>query len=152
MKRVGVLGILLVLCVSTGLFAQQGRTGELIGQVFVLYYPPDNSNFSGLSRDLQNENLQTIETLVGILSDNPSLRVRIIGYANAVLNTAKEESQSLLPLSLQRATEAANILTFYGIPRWRLLVSGLGGKYPLAPKWYGDEQYRNRRVEFTIIR
>jgi outer membrane protein OmpA-like peptidoglycan-associated protein len=152
MKRIGVLSVLLALCVGTGLFSQQSQGSELIGQVFVLYYPPDNSNFSGLGRDLQNENLRTIETLVRILSDNPSLRVRVIGYANAVLNTAKEESQSLLPLSRQRAREAADILTFYGIPGWRLVVSGLGGKYPLAPKWYGDEQYRNRRVEFTIIR
>jgi outer membrane protein OmpA-like peptidoglycan-associated protein len=152
MKRIGVLGILLALCVSTVSFSQDGRTDELIGKVFVLYYPPDSSNFSGLSWELQNKNIQTIDTLVQILTENPSLRLRIIGYANAVLNTAKEESQTLLPLSRQRATEAADILTFYGIPKWRLVVSGLGGKYPLAPKWYADEQYRNRRVEFTIIR
>jgi outer membrane protein OmpA-like peptidoglycan-associated protein len=152
MKRIGVLGILLAVCVSGVLFSQQSQADELIGKVFTLYYPPDNSNFSGLGRELRDANLKTIDTLVQLLTENPRLRVRVIGYANAVQNTAREENQTLLPLSRQRAKEAADILSFYGIPAWRVIVSGLGGKYPMAPRFLTDEQYRNRRVEFTIIR
>jgi outer membrane protein OmpA-like peptidoglycan-associated protein len=152
MKRIGVLSILLVVFVGGLVFSQANQTDDLIGKVFTLYYPANNPNFSGLSRELRDANLQTIDAVIQILTENPRLRVRVVGYANAVADTAKEEAESLLPLSRQRAKATADILGFYGIPDWRILASGLGGKYPLAPKFLTDELYRNRRVELTIIR
>jgi outer membrane protein OmpA-like peptidoglycan-associated protein len=149
-KRIGVLSIFLAACVSTVLFSQQSPVDELIGKVFIIYFPPGSSSFSDLSHELQNANREAMEALARLLTENPILRVRAIGHANAVFDDTAREELALLPLSFQRACEAAKVLTFYGISRSRITVAGLGSKYPLTPKAFIDELYRNRRVEFMI--
>ena len=83
--------------------------------------------------------------------------IRIEGYANLVHyqdpeKAAREQEQQLLPLSQQRAQAVADSLVELGIDRARIKVVGKGDKNPLVPFSEQRENWKNRRVEFYLIR
>ena len=86
--------------------------------------------------------------VVQLLLDNPEHRILIDGHANSVVGTSREERDTLLPLSKQRAEAVANYLVeYYGISRNRLIISSAGGSFPLDDR----DGAQNRRVSFLLI-
>jgi len=92
-----------------------------------------------------------MQKIAKILLDNPEYTVIAVGYANAVSRTAAEEKNVLLPLSKKRAEDSIIILNFYGISKKRITPKALGGGFPFVSS-NSEESYKNRRVEFTIVR
>ena len=93
------------------------------------------------------QNRQALAEIVQILLENPQYSVLIDGHANPVIRTTREETEALLPLSLQRARAVANYLAeSHKIDRKRLIITGAGGGYASR-----NNAALNRRVSFFII-
>ena len=62
----------------------------------------------------------------------------------------EENTESLIPLSLQRATAVKNVLVVLGVPENILEVVGKGGLEYVANPLDSNENYKNRRIQFFI--
>ena len=112
-----------------------------------IFFPADSANLMGVSPELAQQNQKVLAEIAQMLRENPRYRILIDGHANPVLGTTREETETLIPLSLQRATAVANYLAeLYKIDRRRLILTGAGGKYAS-----GNDTAQNRRVSFFII-
>ncbi|MDR2490803.1 MAG: OmpA family protein [Spirochaetaceae bacterium] len=67
---------------------------------------------------------KVVVTVAGIINRNPGYRLLIEGFANPVYGTAQEERESLKPLSVNRAREAADWLAKQGVDRRQIVVVG----------------------------
>jgi outer membrane protein OmpA-like peptidoglycan-associated protein len=124
-----------------------------IGPRYTLYFSPNNDAITGkgLSTIEQFEALEIILKVSGILKENPDYRLLIEGFANPTSNDIQAEQSSLVPLSVARANEVANLLTNAGVNKQQLIVVGEGGiKNSRAVN--REDQRNNRRVDLTIIR
>jgi outer membrane protein OmpA-like peptidoglycan-associated protein len=128
----------------------------------VLYFDAYLNNFTGknnlIGKNLgtreQYDSLRIILYVAGILNKNPNYRLLVEGFANPTGNDIQAEQDRLVPLSIARANEVADLLTNVlknaEVDRKRLIVVGEGGlKNSLATNETG--QKRNRRAELTII-
>jgi len=112
-----------------------------------IFFPANSANFRRVSPELAQQNLKILDEIAKMLLENPQYRILIDGHANPVLKTTREETRTLIPLSLERATAVANYLVEkYKINRRRLILTGGGGKYSS-----GNDAAQNRRVNFFII-
>ena len=112
-----------------------------------ILFPANSANLRGVSSELALQNQKVFAEIVQILLENPQYRILIDGHANPVLGTNREETGTLIPLSMQRATAVANYLVeFYKIDRQRLILTGAGGRYASE-----NDAAQNRRVSFFII-
>jgi outer membrane protein OmpA-like peptidoglycan-associated protein len=73
-------------------------------------------------------------------------------YWNDPVRAGREEKEELAPLSLSRAEAVKNALVALGLKAERISVAGLGGTAPIVP--FGDEEnrWKNRRVEFILLK
>jgi len=112
-----------------------------------ILFPANSANLSGVNPELKQQNQKALDEIAQMLLENPQYRLLIDGHANPVLKTSREETGTLMPLSLQRATAAANYLVeLYKIDRQRFIITGAGGKYASR-----NDTAQNRRVNFFII-
>jgi outer membrane protein OmpA-like peptidoglycan-associated protein len=113
-----------------------------------VFFAANSANLRGVSPELALQNQKALTEIAETMLKNPQYRLLIDGHANPVLKTPNEETESLIPLSLQRATAVANYLVeMYRIDRQRLIIVGAGGKYPS-----GNDAAQNRRVNFLTIK
>ena len=86
----------------------------------------------------------TLKEIAAILTENPALKIKIIGFTDADGDDAAN-----LDLSKRRAAAVKNALsTAYGIDAARMDTDGKGEKEPIAPNDNGTNKALNRRVEF----
>jgi outer membrane protein OmpA-like peptidoglycan-associated protein/flagellar hook assembly protein FlgD len=120
---------------------------------------PANSPDLNQVADPENlaRNNKTLKRLVGIFNKYRSYSIRIEGHANSVYwaevaRAAKEQEEVLLPLSKARAEAVKQALVQLGLDAARITTDGLGGAEPLVP--FGDEvnRWKNRRVEFILVK
>jgi len=112
-----------------------------------ILFPANSANLRRVSPELAQQNQKVLDEIAKMLLENPQYRILIDGHANPVLKTTREETRTLLPLSLERATAVANYLVEkYKIDRRRLILTGGGGKYAS-----GNDAAQNRRVNLFII-
>jgi outer membrane protein OmpA-like peptidoglycan-associated protein len=120
---------------------------------------PPNSPDLGKVEDLEKaaKNDWVLQRLAQILNKYNSYNFRIEGHANQVYwsdpaRATREEKEELAPLSLARAEAVKNALVRLGLKADRISVAGLGGSAPLVP--FGDEEnrWKNRRVEFILLK
>jgi outer membrane protein OmpA-like peptidoglycan-associated protein len=122
-----------------------------LGKVYTIYFPGNAASFTGLSPALIEANKKALEDAAAALAAYPALSARIVGYANPINPSRREERAVLVPLSAKRAAAVAGLLEFNGISRGRMTVSGAGSGKPLARLNQRGDWYRNRRVEITIV-
>jgi flagellar motor protein MotB len=79
-------------------------------------------------------------------------RIRIEGHAVNVTGTEREEREELAPLSLARAQEVKDALVDLGMNPRRISVLGRGGTEPVVPHSDTENRWKNRRVEFILLR
>jgi outer membrane protein OmpA-like peptidoglycan-associated protein len=153
MKKLGILVVGFVL--SAGLLFAQGMdatsTDSLLGKQYVVYYGSDAWDTSGISDATQKANQDVLNTVVAALKQNRELSLRLVGQANPVKGTAKEQAKELLPLSKQRVEKLKSVLEFYGIEANRIKIEYVGGRFSLTGPSDPDG-WMNRNVTITIIK
>ncbi len=99
------------------------------------------------SDKLKPQSAGTLKEIAGILTENPDLKIRIVGHTDADGADAVN-----LDLSKRRAASVKNALnTAYGIEATRIETDGKGEKEPVAPNDNGTNKALNRRVEFIKL-
>jgi outer membrane protein OmpA-like peptidoglycan-associated protein len=113
-----------------------------------IVFPANSADLKEVGPDMAIRNSQAFIKAAQLLLENPDYRILIDGHANPVEKTSKEETGSLRPLSARRAEATAHFLvTYYGVDRRRLVLTGAGGRYP-----FGDVDISlNRRVSFFVV-
>ncbi len=118
------------------------------------------ADFSGLAPQSEARNQKVLSRLVQILSRFPDYRIRIEGHAN---NEGKinglpadkvetEEKGEIVPLSLARASFIRDLLVARGFDSRRFTVAGLGSSLPAVDPKDPATRWKNRRVEFILVR
>jgi outer membrane protein OmpA-like peptidoglycan-associated protein len=101
----------------------------------------------------QNEKNQTVlDRIAAVLGKFPNYRIRVEGHAVNLSGSEREERTELQPLSLARAKTVVDALISRGISADRLEARGLGGREPVVPHGDAQARWRNRRVEFVLVR
>ncbi len=98
------------------------------------------------------KNTAILERLTTIFQKYSSYRIQIEGHAVNLSGTSREEVEELAPLSAARADAVKFELAKRGISSSRILSIGLGGTAPIVPHTDEQNRWKNRRVEFILLR
>lgn len=96
--------------------------------------------------ELQNESKSELDKLVGLLNDNPNLKIQIDGHTD---NVGQEKDNQLL--STNRAKSVVGYLLSKAISAQRLTYKGFGSSRPIAENTTESGKALNRRTELNII-
>jgi outer membrane protein OmpA-like peptidoglycan-associated protein/flagellar hook assembly protein FlgD len=121
-------------------------------QVPSILFRENAADFNTLSADTVDNNLRVLRRIAGILNKFRDYRVTVEGHANPVLRTAAEERNELQPLSEARARAVVTMLAEFGVARSRLSATGMGGTRPVIRYEDRDSWWKNRRVEFILVK
>ncbi|MFP4378035.1 MAG: FlgD immunoglobulin-like domain containing protein, partial [Spirochaetales bacterium] len=102
--------------------------------------------------ELGARNIAIIRRLGEVFDKYSTYNIRIEGHAVNVTGTDQEEREQLQPLSLQRADTVRQALIEQGISGRRITTLGRGGTEPVVPHTDLENRWKNRRVEFILIR
>jgi flagellar hook assembly protein FlgD len=129
------------------------RDGDLLRiQIPSIVFRANEADFVGLPQDVVNNNNRILRRIAEILNKFRDYRIQVEGHANPVLRTATEETNELQPLSERRARATVEFLAGFGVSRGRLSAIGMGGKRPIVKYEDRDNWWKNRRVEFILIK
>ncbi|MDR1785036.1 MAG: OmpA family protein, partial [Spirochaetaceae bacterium] len=117
-----------------------------------IVFRANQADFDGLGSDVVAANNRILRRIAEILNKFPEYRVQVEGHANPVTRTAAEEAEELQPLSERRARATVDFLVGFGVRRDRLSAVGMGGKRPIVPFTDREGWWKNRRVEFILIK
>jgi flagellar hook assembly protein FlgD/outer membrane protein OmpA-like peptidoglycan-associated protein len=115
-------------------------------------FAPNTAEFTGISPEQDQRNRETLDRLAEILKTYEDYRIRVEGHANNVTGTQREEREELKPLSRDRAQAIKQALVERGIEASRMETVGMGGTEPVVPRSDREDWWKNRRVEFILIR
>ena len=101
-------------------------------------------NFETGKSDIKTESQKTIDEIVSLLENNPSLNVSIEGHTDNVGNATSNQQ-----LSENRAKSVVNALVAKGIAKTRLASKGWGQTKPVADNNSDEGKAKNRRVEIV---
>ena len=104
-----------------------------------------------------NKNQDILKRLSEVLKKYGSYSIVIEGHAvseyyDNPARAAKEEKEELQPLSLSRAATVKEYLKTLGIQESRMDVIGKGGTEPVVPHSDLENRWKNRRVEFILVK
>jgi outer membrane protein OmpA-like peptidoglycan-associated protein len=122
-----------------------------------IHFASYSSDFFASEIARQEENFRILRRLATVLDRYPDYQILIEGHANHVLyqneqSMRREQRQSLIPLSRNRAQEVKEALIILGLDRERMDIEGVGGARPVVPFSDKDNIWKNRRVEFILER
>jgi outer membrane protein OmpA-like peptidoglycan-associated protein len=121
-------------------------------------FPPNSADLAAVTEvDKALRNDRTLARLFEIFNKYSAYRILIEGHANITRLWSQEEmdkenNQELIPLSLARAQAVKAALVKLGLDGGRISVSGLGGSKPIVPFSDEENRWKNRRVEFILIK
>jgi outer membrane protein OmpA-like peptidoglycan-associated protein/flagellar hook assembly protein FlgD len=121
-------------------------------QVPSIIFRENAADFNTLATATVDNNLRVLRRVAEILNKFRDYRVQVEGHANPVLRTSAEERNELQPLSESRARAVVNMLVEFGVSRGRLSSIGMGGSRPVIRWEDHDNWWKNRRVEFILIK
>ncbi|HOJ98453.1 MAG TPA: FlgD immunoglobulin-like domain containing protein [Termitinemataceae bacterium] len=129
------------------------REGNLLKiRVPSIIFRENAADFIGVAPEKVENNLRVIRRIAEILNRFRDYKVMVEGHANPVARTAREEQEVLQPLSEARAKAVMDRLIEYGVDRNRLSYVGRGGTQPVVRWEDRDNWWKNRRVEFILIK
>jgi len=117
-----------------------------------IIFRPNANDFKGLSESVVGKNIYVLKRVAQILNKFTDYSVQVEGHANSTTGTEEEEKEDLVPLSTLRAEAVMNILIKNGVRASRLSAVGMGGSRPVASLDDRDNWWKNRRVEFILIK
>jgi outer membrane protein OmpA-like peptidoglycan-associated protein/Tol biopolymer transport system component len=97
--------------------------------------------------ELEAASQAELATLLGLLNDNPDLRIEIGGHTDNVGSAADNKS-----LSENRARSVYQFLLSKGVAANRLSFKGYGPDIPIADNSTPEGRAKNRRTEFKVVR
>ena len=120
-------------------------------------FAPNSPDFITLDETKAAKNEKTLKRLAEILKKYNRYSIRIEGHAVNLswydpVKAAKEEKEELLPLSLARAEAVKEALVKLGVNAGRISTAGLGGSQPIVPFSDKENRWKDRRVEFILIK
>ena len=129
------------------------REGDILKiKVPSIIFRENQADFVGLPQDIVDNNVRVLKRIAEILNKFKDYQVKVEGHANPVARTAAEEKNELQPLSEARAKAVLAELVRNGVNADRLSAIGMGGTRPVV-KWEArDDWWKNRRVEFILIK
>ena len=95
---------------------------------------------------LLENSFPALEKLVGLLLENPNLKIELAGHTDGLGSQKAKEN-----LSYRRVEQIKNYLTDFGIDRRRVEIVGYGGSKPIAPNDNEENRAKNRRVEIRVL-
>ncbi len=129
-------------------------------QVPSIVFRANHADFIGLSDDIVSRNQKVVARIAQILGKFPDYRVQVEGHGNNIgkmlgysaARIQQEETNELIPLSTERAEVVRKMLVDNGVDPRRLSVAGLGSSEPVVPFTDVQNRWKNRRVEFVLIK
>jgi outer membrane protein OmpA-like peptidoglycan-associated protein len=121
-------------------------------QVPSIIFRENAADFNTLPSGTVDNNLRVLRRVAEILNKFRDYKVQVEGHANPVSRTDAEERTELQPLSESRAGAVVNMLVEFGVSRGRLSSVGMGGSRPVVRYEDHDNWWKNRRVEFILIK
>ena len=129
-----------------------------------IIFESDASNFQTANSKLTdaqvNKNVEILNRIADILKKFPDYKVTIQGHANRVSDNLDEETvdnmkvwgRALGPLSKERADAISAYLIKRGVSAANISTEGKGGTRPVVNPKDSDNNWKNRRVEFILVK
>jgi flagellar hook assembly protein FlgD/outer membrane protein OmpA-like peptidoglycan-associated protein len=131
-------------------------------QVPSIIFRANAADFNGLAQNIGDNNNRILRRIAEILNKFRDYKITVEGHANPTTqpNTQarrNEENGSpgeigLQALSENRAKATVDFLVGFGVSRSRLSSIGMGGTRTVIPFEDRDNWWKNRRVEFILIK
>ncbi len=122
-----------------------------------IYFKANTADYLSLSPELVAKNQANLDRLADIFKKYPNYNIQLQGHAvreywQNLKRWEKEEVEVLLPLSTKRAEVIRDALIRRGIKSERMTVFGFGGYQPVVPHSDLVNRWKNRRVEFILVK
>ena len=122
-----------------------------------IYFKSFTADYLSIDADQAENNLKTLDRLAQVLNKYNKYQITLEGHAvrvywNDPRRIETEEREVLLPLSQERADVIKQALVERGIAKSRMTTEGFGGSRPVVPHSDEDNRWKNRRVEFVLVR
>ncbi|MCX7775730.1 MAG: OmpA family protein, partial [Spirochaetaceae bacterium] len=125
-----------------------------------IVFRANHADFIGLDAETVARNQRVVARIAQILNKFPDYRIRIEGHGNNIgkmlgysqARIQQEEINELIPLSTARAEKVRAMLIENGVDSRRLSVVGLGSSEPVVKFTDVENRWKNRRVEFVLIK
>ena len=123
-------------------------------------FAPNTPDYVNVDPEKALKNQEVIKRLAEIFKKFSKYKILVVGHANRdkydpAVNPAgakKEQNEELLPLSKSRADAIRSALIAEGIEARRITTEGKGGAEPVVAFGDRDNWWKNRRVEFILVR
>ena len=103
-----------------------------------------NVNFDNNKSIINGKDKPTLNEVVTLLKNDPTLKLSVDGYTDNVGNAAANKT-----LSQQRSESIVKYLTSNGVAANRLVAKGFGSESPVADNRCEEGKAKNRRVELV---
>ena len=103
-----------------------------------------NVNFDTNKSIINDKDKPTLNEVVTLLKNDPTLKLSVDGYTDNVGNAAANKT-----LSQQRSESIVKYLTSNGVAANRLVAKGFGSESPVADNRSEEGKAKNRRVELV---
>ena len=123
-----------------------------------IQFPPNSADLFGVSDEDMERNFHTLRRIAAILTQYNGRDIVIEGHAAHVYFRAsdplnqQEQVGVLVPLSADRAEQVRRALIILGLDQDSMSTVGIGGDRPVVPHSNREEVWKNRRVEFIMVR
>jgi len=124
-------------------------------QIPSIQFRPNFADFEGLPKDVVDNNMRIIRRIAQILNQFRDYKVQVEGHANPTqpAGAARDrEEPALQHVSELRAKAIVELLVRNGVTRSRLTAVGAGSSRTIAAFEDRDNWWKNRRVEFYLIK
>jgi len=124
-------------------------------QIPSIVFRANFADFAGLDKDVVDNNNRILRRIAQILNKFRDYKVLVEGHANTTqpAGAARDrEETELKRISEARAKAVVDILVRNGVARNRLTSAGVGGSSPIVSFEDRNNWWKNRRVEFILIK
>jgi hypothetical protein len=126
-------------------------------RVSSIVFKPYTADYKDVPANRAARNLNTLDLLAQKLARFPDYKIKLEGHAVMInwddkIKGAAEQKQILIPLSKARAEAIKSALVERGVANDRLVTDGVGANDPLVPDSDYPNRWKNRRVEFYILK
>jgi Outer membrane protein and related peptidoglycan-associated (lipo)proteins len=141
---------------TTGILAIKTDEGYRI-RISSIVFKAFTADYEDVPPDRAARNLATLDLLAKRLAMFPDYKVKLEGHAvminwNDKAKGDEEQRDVLIPLSQARAKAIEAALVERDIPVDRLVASGVGADNPVVPDSDYANRWKNRRVEFYLLK